>query len=138
MQIARRESSEDEASHRGPAPEAGVWVRVCRLDDIAPNTGVGALLGQRQVALVRVHGAGAAAEVYAISNFDPFSKAFVLARGIVGDRQGVPKIASPIFKQSFDLRTGVCLDDPTVKVPTFAVRVEGGVVELFQPAEPSS
>ena len=36
----------------------------------------------------------------------------MISRGIVGDRGGVPKIASPIFKQSFDLRTGQCLDDP--------------------------
>jgi nitrite reductase (NADH) small subunit len=136
MQIARRQDSDDEARNLGPhaAAEAGVWVRVCRLEDIAPNTGVGALLGKRQIAVVRVQ-SGGADSVYALSNFDPFSKAFVLSRGIVGDRQGAPKIASPIYKQSFDLRSGACLDDATVKVPTFLVRVEGGVVEVFQPAE---
>ena len=57
------------------------------------------------------------------SNFDPFSKAFVLSRGIVGDRAGVPKVASPIFKQSFDLRTGRCLDDPAVAVRVYPVRL---------------
>ena len=96
------------------------WIRICDLEDIVPNTGVCALVGKRQVAVVRV---GDGTDVYAISNFDPFSKAFVLSRGIVGDRQGVPKIASPIYKQNFDLRSGVCLDDPTVTVPTFPVRV---------------
>ena len=106
----------------------GRWVTVCRLDDIVPNTGVCALLGKRQVAVVRV---GAGSDVYALSNFDPFSKAFVMSRGIVGDRAGVPKIASPIYKQSFDLRTGVCLDDATVTLPTFAVRITDGVVEIF-------
>ena len=50
-------------------------------------------------------------QIFAVGNYDPFSHAFVIARGIVGDRGGVPKIASPIFKQSFDLRTGQCLDD---------------------------
>jgi nitrite reductase (NADH) small subunit len=103
------------------------WVRVCLLDDIIPNTGVCALVSKRQIAVVRV---GPGNDVYAISNFDPFSKAFVLSRGIVGDRQGVPKIASPIFKQSFDLRTGVCLDDPEVTLPIFPARVSGGVVEI--------
>ncbi len=133
MQMERRQS-EDETRHLPTPMPAGTWVRVCRLEDIVPNTGVGALLGKRQIAVVRVQNA-AASEVYAISNFDPFSKAFVLARGIVGDKQGIPKIASPIYKQSFDLRTGVCLDDAQVKVPTFPVRVEEGVVEVFQPAE---
>ena len=61
--------------------------------------------------------------MFAISNYDPFSKAFVLARGIVGDRNGIPKVASPIYKQNFNLLTGQCLDDETVSVPTFEVRV---------------
>ena len=83
--------------------EAPDWLDVCALEDVTPDTGVAALLDGRQVAIVRV---GDGAEVYAVDNFDPFSRAFVIARGIVGDRQGIPKIASPIFKQSFDLRTG--------------------------------
>jgi nitrite reductase (NADH) small subunit len=104
------------------------WQRVCRLDEIVPDTAVCALLQGRQVAVVRL---GAGTDVYAIDNFDPFSKAFVLGRGIVGDRAGVPKIASPIFKQSFDLRTGVCLDDPTVSVPVYPARVRGQDVEIL-------
>jgi len=103
------------------------WRAVCALDDIVPNTGVCALVGRQQIAVVRV---GPADDVYAIANFDPFSEAFVLARGIVGDRGGVPKIASPIYKQSFDLRTGVCLDDPTVTVPVWPARVRDGQVEV--------
>jgi len=103
-------------------PDAG-WEDVCELELIVPWTGVCALVGGRQVAIVRTGDA-----VYAVSNFDPFSKAFVLSRGIVGDRRGVPKIASPIYKQSFDLRTGECLDDPRVRVPTHEVRVERGRV----------
>ena len=81
----------------------------------------------RQIALVRV---GAGDEVYALDNFDPFSRAFVIARGIVGDRQGIPKIASPIFKQSFDLGTGQCLDDPAVRLASYQVRVAEGRVML--------
>jgi len=103
-----------------PQPQ---WEDVCALDDIVPGTGVCALVDGRQVAVVRTVGA-----VYAIGNFDPFSKAFVLSRGIVGDRGGVPKIASPIYKQTFDLRTGQCLDDPRVRVPSYEVRVERGRV----------
>jgi nitrite reductase (NADH) small subunit len=103
------------------------WVDVCALDDICPDTGVAALVGGRQVAIVRL---GDGAEVYAVDNFDPFSRAFVIARGIVGDRGGIPKIASPIFKQNFDLRTGQCLDDPTVRLAVYAVRVAGGRIQI--------
>jgi nitrite reductase (NADH) small subunit len=105
------------------ATRAAAWEDVCALEDVIPGTGVCALLGKRQVALVRTASPDA---LYAIGNFDPFSKAFVLSRGIVGDKGGVPKIASPIYKQSFDLRTGQCLDDAEVCVPTYEVRVERG------------
>ncbi|MGK3998485.1 nitrite reductase small subunit NirD [Sorangium sp. So ce1024] len=109
------------------------WVEVCGVEDIIPNTGVCALVDRRQIAVVRV---GEGEEVYAISNFDPFSKAFVISRGIVGDKGGVPKIASPIYKQNFDLRTGQCLDDPSVRIPVYPVRVRGGRVEVQATALP--
>jgi nitrite reductase (NADH) small subunit len=111
--------------------EAPDWLDVCALDDITPDTGVAALLGGRQIAIVRV---GDGDQVYAVDNFDPFSHAFVIARGIVGDRGGIPKIASPIFKQNFDLRTGQCLDDPAVRLAAYAVRVVEGRIQIAAPA----
>lgn len=122
-----------ETSRAEPANESatdGAWLTVCALEDIVPNTGVCALVRGEQVAIVRV---GQGQDVFAIGNFDPFSKAFVLARGIVGDKAGVAKIASPIFKQSFDLRTGVCLDDASVSVPVWTVRVRDGQVQVALP-----
>ena len=107
------------------------WEDVCALDDIVPWTGVCALIGAQQVALVR-----AGDSVYAIGNFDPFSKAQVLSRGIVGDKGGIPKIASPIFKQTFDLRSGQCLDKPEVRVPTYEVRIEGGRILVHREPRP--
>ena len=49
----------------------------------------------------------------------------------------MPKIASPIFKQSFDLRTGQCLDDPAVRLASYPVRVVEGRV-LVASAERSA
>ena len=103
------------------------WVDVCSLDAIAPNTGVCALVAGEQVAIFRV---GTGDEIYALSNYDPFSKAFVLSRGLVGDRNGTLKVASPIYKQNFSLATGQCLDDETVTIPTFTVRVVASRVEV--------
>ncbi|WP_183096104.1 nitrite reductase small subunit NirD [Nocardioides stalactiti] len=110
---------------------------VCRLDQIEREGGVAALVGGVAVAVIRTFDD----EVYALSNFDPFSKASVLARGIVGTKtvrsddgeEVVPFVASPMFKQAFDLRDGTCLDDPDngdVAVPTYDVRVIDGVVEV--------
>lgn len=105
---------------------ARVWVDVCPLDKLIPGRGVCALVGGLQVAVFRIAGE----ELYAISNFDPFSRAFVLSRGIVGSRADRLKVASPVYKQSFDLETGVCLDDATVTLPTFEVRVVDGMVQV--------
>jgi len=103
------------------------WVTVCDLDAIAPDTGVNALVGTEQVAIFRI---GSTDEVYATGNFDPFSKAFVMSRGIVGDRKGVLKVASPIYKQNFNLKTGACLDNETVTLPVYSVRVVNSQVQI--------
>ncbi|HZQ27008.1 MAG TPA: nitrite reductase small subunit NirD [Acidimicrobiales bacterium] len=106
---------------------ATTWVDVCALDDLALDRGSCALVGPYQVALFRVSPHG---HVYALSNFDPFSRAYVLSRGIVGSKGDVPKVASPVYKQSFDLRSGQCLDDGTVGIATFPVRVIGSRVQV--------
>jgi nitrite reductase (NADH) small subunit len=103
------------------------WTTICPLDRILPNTGVCALVNDRQIAVFRV---GEGTDIYAIDNYDPFSKAYVLSRGIVGDRNGIPKVASPIYKQNFSLLTGECLDDSTVKLQTFSTQVVDGQVQV--------
>ncbi|MGH8991032.1 MAG: nitrite reductase (NAD(P)H) small subunit, partial [Acidimicrobiia bacterium] len=70
---------------------------------------------------------------YALSNYDPFSGVYVLSRGIVGSKGDIPKVASPIYKQNFDLRTGTCLDKPEVSVPTWAIRRRHDRVEVARP-----
>ena len=106
-----------------PAAGAGTsWERVCPLDALTPDRGAVALVRGEHVALFHLSWSG---DVYALGNVDPFSGAPVLSRGIVGDRGGVPKVASPVYKQSFDLRTGACLDDTGVSVPAYPVRLDG-------------
>jgi len=124
-----------------PAPSVWQdWFDVCAVDDVTPDTGVAVLIGDVQIALVRVGDGGGgggeeeAERFFAVGNYDPFSRAFVIARGIVGDRAGTPKIASPIFKQSFDLRTGQCLDDPNVRLPSYPVRIRDGRVAISVPS----
>lgn len=102
------------------------WFTVCRYDDLIPERGIAALVDGVAVAVFRTHDG----ELYALSNLDPFSNASVLSRGIVGDRGGRPTVASPIYKQVFELATGICLDDPSVAVRTYPVRLAGGLVEV--------
>jgi nitrite reductase (NADH) small subunit len=102
------------------------WTAVCRYDDLIPERGVAALVNGEAVAVFRTHDGA----LYALSNMDPFSNASVLSRGIVGDRGGRSTVASPIYKQVFELTTGICLDDPSVSVRTYPVRLVDGVVEV--------
>ncbi|TDN92690.1 nitrite reductase small subunit NirD [Microbacterium sp. BK668] len=94
------ETTSDEAT------EGRAWARVCGMADLEVERGRAALLGDVQVALFLMHDG----RVHAVSNLDPYSGANVIARGIVGTRQDAPTVASPMYKQVFDLRTGVCLD----------------------------
>ncbi|MDI2132498.1 nitrite reductase small subunit NirD [Yinghuangia seranimata] len=101
---------------------------MCPVTDLIPGRGVAALVGGRQVA-VFLDRDGA---VYAVDNYDPFSEAYVISRGIVGTRGGIPVVASPMFKQAFDLRTGLCLDtdDEPVALAVFETRLRAAVAEV--------
>jgi nitrite reductase (NADH) small subunit len=95
-----------DAPHLDSISPGAKWVRVCALADLEVERGRAALLGNTQIALFLVHDG----RVHAVSNLDPYSGASVISRGIVGTRQDIPTVASPMYKQVFDLRTGACLD----------------------------
>jgi len=101
------------------------WKKVCDLSDLANELGVCAKVGEEQVALFCLDG-----RVYAINNYDPFSEANVLSRGIIGDLKGRDVVASPIYKHHYDLSTGECLEDSSVVLTTYVVRTQGDSVEI--------
>lgn len=114
------------------APARTAWVRVCDVADLEVERGRAALIDGVQVALFLLHSAdGRGGRIYAVSNLDPFSGAHVISRGIVGTREDVPTVASPMYKQVFDLRTGACLDaqgkEPR-SLRVWPVAVESGAV----------
>jgi nitrite reductase (NADH) small subunit len=95
------------------------FVEVCTLDDLVPNSGVAALIEGVQVALFYVDG-----EVFALNNYDPIGKAYVLSRGMVGDLQGELMVATPLYKQHYSLRTGLSLDGAEQSIPSYPTKVE--------------
>ena len=104
-------------------------VEICPYERLEPERGVAALVNGAQVAVFRTHDGS----LHAISNFDPYARANVLSRGIVGSRGDAPTVASPMHKQVYDLRTGECLDLPGVAVTTYPVRCRDGLVEVRCP-----
>ncbi|MGZ8172662.1 MAG: nitrite reductase small subunit NirD [Methylobacter sp.] len=110
------------------------WIDVCSVDDLQPDSGVCALVEGEQVAIFWMPEPDA--KVYAVGNYDPFGNANVLSRGLIGDIGGQPVVASPLYKQHFNLQTGVCLEDETVKIPVYAIRIENGSVQVNLSALP--
>lgn len=121
MTLVTETETETERHAQG---RSSAWTAVCRLDDLEVERGRAALLGDRQIALFLLHDG----RVHATANLDPYSGAHVMSRGIVGTRGDAPTVASPMYKQVFDLRTGACLDtqgkDPRM-LPVWPVAVNG-------------
>ena len=103
------------------------WTSACPLRRLIPGRGVAVLLrGGEQVALFLLEDG----TLRAVGNIDPFGRAAVMSRGIVGDRGGEPTVASPLLKQVFSLVDGRCLDDESVRLPVYDVRLWGGMVQV--------
>ncbi|MCK5729406.1 MAG: nitrite reductase small subunit NirD [Methylococcales bacterium] len=103
------------------------WLAVCAEEDLQTDSGVCALVDNTQVAIFYMPKDN---KIYAINNYDPFSKAYVLSRGLIGDIGGEPMVSSPVYKQHFSLKTGQCFEDETIKVESYQVRIENGRVEV--------
>ena len=93
------------------------WVDICNLDDILPSMGRCALFNDQQVAIFRIIDQTGIEQFYAIDNYCPFSKSNTLSRGLTGNITGKTVVASPLYKQHFDLETGCCLEDESVNLP---------------------
>lgn len=103
------------------------WTAVCAATDILPDTGVCALVEGVHVAIFSV---GREQALYAIDNVDPKARASVLSRGLVGSLGDRIVVASPLYKNHFDLRSGECIEFPEHSVRAHAVRVEAGRVQV--------
>ena len=113
------------------ALEKCYWEAVCDLRDLVAGAGVCVLVGSEQVALFYLPEEDRA--VYALSNRDPIGKANVLSRGILGDIHGQLVVASPLYKQHFNLATGACLEDDAVHIQVYETRLDGDSVLIGRP-----
>ena len=102
------------------------WVQVCSTEDLIENSGVAALCGDHQVAIFYVP--SSEKKVFAVDNHDPFSGSNVLSRGLVADLDGKLVVASPIYKQHFDIDTGSSTEDENVSVVVWPAKMVDGQV----------
>ena len=105
------------------AVEKFEWQQICERQDLVPGSGVCALVEGEQVALFYLPEEERA--VYALANRDPIGNANVMSRGIIGDLGGKLVVASPLYKQHFELASGNCVEDESVCLEVYKVRLNG-------------
>ena len=96
---------------------------VCSVNDLIPDAGVNALINGKEVAIFYIDG-----KVYAISNYDPVGKANILSRGITGSIGDALVVAAPLYKEHYNLVTGVCVENDSLSVPVYEAKIEGDEV----------
>jgi nitrite reductase (NADH) large subunit len=106
------------------------WVRVGSVSDFPVDGGRAIKHGELEIAVYRFDSRG---EWYACQNTCPHKREAVLSRGILGDQEGVPKVACPMHKKTFSLESGACLSGESYRVEVFPVRVEGDDVYVELP-----
>ncbi|MBW3598556.1 MAG: nitrite reductase large subunit NirB, partial [Planctomycetes bacterium] len=108
------------------------WVHVGRVSDFPKDGGATVKYGKTQIAVFNFAGRG---EWYACQNMCPHKNAFVLSRGIVGTAVDEPKVACPLHKKPYSLKTGQCLSGEDYSLKVFPVKIEGDDVYLELPPQ---
>lgn len=94
------------------------WTKVAMTSDVPKAGGVTVLYGQSQIAVFEANG-----KYYATQNVCPHRNSPSLSSGIIGEFEGVPKVACPIHKKTYSLETGKGLDGNSFNIATFPVQV---------------
>ncbi len=113
-----------------PAEEEGRWVRVALTNDVPPDGGRAVDYAGFQIALFHF---ARRDEWFASQNMCPHRRDMVLARGLLGSEADEPKVACPMHKKTFSLRTGKGLSDPAFGIRTFPVEIRGNEVWVKLP-----
>jgi NAD(P)H-dependent nitrite reductase small subunit len=109
------------------------WIEVGSTSDFLPNIGTPVKYGDTQLAVFNNANRG---EWYCTQNMCPHKQAFVLSQGIIGDKEGLPKVACPLHKKQFSLETGEGVGDEELNILTFPVKIDNGKVMVELPAVP--
>ncbi|MEN7548451.1 nitrite reductase small subunit NirD [Rapidithrix thailandica] len=101
------------------------WYKVARVEDFPANGGACIKVKDQQIAVFHFSRNN---EWYASQHLCPHRQQMGLARGMIGDIQGEPKVACPFHKQTFSLKSGTCLSSDEYQIQVYPVKVEKGFV----------
>jgi nitrite reductase (NADH) large subunit len=96
------------------------WVEAGSIDDFPREGGRTVTYGRAKIAIFRLESTD---NWYATQAVCPHRGDEVIGRGIVGDLKGEPKVACPLHKKTFSLRTGENLEGENFRLSVFRVEV---------------
>jgi nitrite reductase (NADH) small subunit len=101
------------------------WFKAARVEDFPKNGGACVKYKDKQIAVFNFTRRG---EWFACQNMCPHKKEMALARGMIGETDGEPKVACPFHKRAFSLCTGENINGDEEPVTTYPVKIEDGYV----------
>jgi nitrite reductase (NADH) small subunit len=107
--------------------EVKYWFKAAEIAAFPENGGACVKYQDQQIAVFHFKSRNA---WYACQNLCPHKQQMILARGLIGDQCGEPKVACPFHKKTFSLLTGDNLNGECYSVEIYPVKVEDGFVYI--------
>ena len=103
------------------------WFKVGATSDFPENSGACIKYKTKQIAVYNFARTG---KWYASQNLCPHKMEMVLSLGMIGDKEGIPKVACPMHKKNFSLIDGSNLGGDDLQIATYPVKIENGNVYI--------
>ena len=101
--------------------DATIWFKAGKVEDFPTNRGGCIKYKNKQIAIFNFARRN---EWYACQNACPHKMEMVLARGMTGSTDDIPKIACPMHKKTFSLVDGSNLNgDDDLKIATYPIKI---------------
>tara|TARA_R110002051_G_scaffold115026_1_gene188024 strand:- start:18544 stop:18924 length:381 start_codon:yes stop_codon:yes gene_type:complete len=102
-----------------------VWFKAAPTSKFPKNGGACIKYKDKQIAVFNFTREGT---WYACQNLCPHKMEMVLSRGMIGEENMEPKVACPLHKNTFSLKTGENLNGSLDAIATYPVKIEDGFV----------
>lgn len=105
--------------------EVKTWFKAAPVSAFPQNAGACIKYGNKQIAVFNFSRKN---KWYACQNLCPHKMEMVLARGLTGEENDIPKVACPLHKRTFSLETGENLNADLPPIATYPVKIRDGFV----------
>lgn len=107
--------------------DVNFWFKAASINDFQENGGACVRYKDKQIAVFHFKRKN---EWYACQNACPHKLEMVLSRGMIGDDNGIPKVACPMHKKTFSLETGENLNGDLPTITTYPIKIENNFVYI--------